>query len=198
MTIFSTLRSRRFANKQQETTEQMITFRLRREWFAVPILTIHKVVILGEVYGDPHKTGISITKYEGKEILVVDVGQRIFNNCQPGEIIEEKTESETSSLLLSRQQRYLIILHSQEHDLIGLPIDSEPVMRYVAQSAFKPLPENYLVQGNIQCVSSQIIDLPDFPPIFLIKTEQLGQPQAINLGSSSKNEDLNATKLRPC
>ncbi|AFZ37891.1 CheW domain protein [Stanieria cyanosphaera PCC 7437] len=172
MAIFSTLRSRRFANKQQEVTQQMITFRLRREWFALPILTIQKVVLLGEVYGDPHKTGISITKYEDKEILVIDVGQRIFNNAPELELFSEKTESELSLSDL-QQRRYLIILYSQKQDLIGLPIDSQPIMRYVTQSAFKALPENYLIQGNIQGVSSQIIDLPDHPPIFILETSQL-------------------------
>lgn len=174
MTIFSTLRSRRFANKRQEITQQMITFRLRREWFALPILTIHKVVLLGELYGDPHNKGISITKYEGREILVIDVSQIIFNNAPELEIVSEKTEADLD------QRRYLIILHSQEQDLIGLPIDSQPLMRYVTQSSFKALPENYVVQGNIQCISSQIIDLPEHPPIFLIETSQLSKPNVIN------------------
>ncbi|BAU64297.1 hypothetical protein STA3757_16690 [Stanieria sp. NIES-3757] len=179
MAIFSTLRSRRFANKQQETTQQMITFRLRREWFALPILTIHKVVFLGEIYGDPHRTGISITKYEGREILVIDVGKRIFNNAPEVKLVSEQTDSELPLSVLE-QRRYLIILYSEEQNLIGLPIDSQPIMRYATQSAFKVLPENYLVQGNIQCVSSQIIDLPDHPPIFLLETFLLSQPQAIN------------------
>ena len=172
MPIFSTLRSRRMANQKTRAISQMIGFRLDREWFALPILAVHKVVPLGKVYGDPHNTGISITTYEGEEILVIDVAKQIFNNRIS--VTQQKTIGAiTEDFLDLTQQRYLLILQSNERRRIGLPIDSQPTMYRVEKAAFKPLPEAYLKRGNIQCVTSEIIELPDTPPLFVLDSQKL-------------------------
>ncbi len=49
MAIFSPLRSRRSSTRQTEITQQLIAFRLRQEWFALPIETVLKVVPMGSV-----------------------------------------------------------------------------------------------------------------------------------------------------
>lgn len=181
MTIFSTLRSRRFAATQTEETKQMITFRLRQEWFALPILAVQKVVPLGKVYGDPKGTGVSITAYEGQEIIVIDVAQLIFRDSSSSNNFELETDIQTSefSFLEWEKQRYLIIINLNEEtqDLLGLPIDSQPAMRRVTKSTFKTLPQAYLNQGNINCVSAEIIELPDHQPIFLLNPQALAQVQ---------------------
>jgi len=61
MTILSDLRSSRFARQQKNITQSLIVFTLRREWFALPIDMVQKVIPLGAVYGDPQGTGISLT-----------------------------------------------------------------------------------------------------------------------------------------
>jgi chemotaxis signal transduction protein len=173
MAIFSTLRSRRMANKQAQAVEQMIGFRLHQEWFALPILAIHKVIPLNKVYGDPQNIGISITTYEGQKLLVVDVAKQIFNDQTPIVQKKEITNSLEQNFLEIEQQRYLLILETEANDVIGLPIDSQPTMYRVETSAFKPLPDVYLEQGNIQCVSSEIIELPDSPPLFILNPQKL-------------------------
>lgn len=186
MAIFSTLRSQRLATVKTETNEQMITFRLRQEWFALPILAVHKVTILGKIYGDPQNTGVSITAYEEREIVVVDVAKFIFKDLSSSnniDIFSAETDStrEISKLIPSfldwEQQHYLIIININENteDLLGLPIKDQPVMRRVIQSNFKALPKTYLNQGNINCVSEEIIELPEHPPIFLINPQHLAQ-----------------------
>jgi chemotaxis signal transduction protein len=172
MTIFSTFRSRRMANKKARSVEQMIGFRLDREWFALPILAIHKVIPLNKVYGDPQNTGISVTNYEGQKLLVIDVARQIFNN-QVSIKQPESSNSLMQDFLTLEQQRYLLILETETNNLIGLPIDSQPTMYRVDNSAFKPLPEVYLAQGNIQCVSSEIIEFPDLPPLFVLDPQKL-------------------------
>ena len=175
MAIFSTLRSRRFAAVQTETTEQIITFCLRKEWFALPILAIQKVIPLGKVYGDPQGTGVSITAYEEQEIIVIDVAKFIFQDLSSSDLVDA-AESDLSGLEWE-QQRYLVIinLHRQTQDLLGLPIDSQPVMRRVTKSNFKTLPKAYLDRGNINCVSEEIIELPEQPPIFLLNPQSLAR-----------------------
>ena len=230
MAILSTLRSRRFAAVQTETTEQIITFCLRQEWFALPILAVQKVIPLGKVYGDPQGTGVSITAYEEQEIVVIDVAKFIFqdlsssdqkssefgirnselsynsqlsgiqelgkgtslplNKSNPElersdfELVEPEMDTVTSELswLDWEQQRYLVIinLHEETQDLLGLPIDSQPVMRRVTKSNFKALPQAYLNRGNINCVSEEIIELPEHPPIFLLNPQSLARAYNLN------------------
>jgi purine-binding chemotaxis protein CheW len=167
MAIFSTLRSRRFATQNKASEEQAIAFRLHSEWFAVPILAIQKVIPLGKIYGDPQQTGISLTSYDGQELLVIDVAQCIFNRSQSALTSQNNNES----------QRYLIVIETEDSNLVGLPTDNTPVILRVDRESFKSLPEAYLKQGNIRCVCSQVIDTQDFPLVFLLDIEQLTQAQ---------------------
>lgn len=160
MAIFSPLRSRRFAARQKEATEQILAFRLRQEWFALPIDVVQKVVLLGKVYGDPNNTGVSLTLYQERELLVIDVGHRIFGQAPSQDLTEEQT-------------RYLLIVQNTKGDLVGLPVDSPPALRRVSQSAFKALPKAYLDRGNIQCISSKTIELEDGTPLFLLDRDRL-------------------------
>ena len=173
MAIFSPLRSRRLAARQSEVTQQLIAFRLRREWFALPIDTVVKVVPLDKIYGDPNDTGISLTNYNGKELLVVDVGHRIFSEPPGSDLplleIPEITENEYDLT----EQRYLVVIHNASGDLVGLPIDSQPAVLRVSESAFTTLPEVFLREGNIKCISSMMIQLSDRPPLFLLDRDRL-------------------------
>lgn len=174
MAIFSTMRSRRLANKETQNIIQVIGFRLHQEWFALPILSIHKIVPLGKVYGDPQNTGISITSYDGREILVIDVAKKIFNGAI--EPIKESTAKPNLQIANSEDltvQRYLAILSVENDSLVGLPIDSKPTMYRLEQAAFKTLPDAYLQQGNIRCVSSEFIELEELPPLFVLDPQKL-------------------------
>ena len=173
MAIFSPLRSRRFAARQTEATQQLIAFRLRQEWFALPVHAVQKVAQMGKVYGDPQGTGISLTKYQNKELLVVDVGHRIFAEAPNPDLASEVVKN-SSDLT---QQRFLLIVQSDAGEVVGLPIDSQPAIRRVPGSAFTPLPEAYMVQGNIRCISSKMIQLTNQPPLFLLDPNRLAQRQ---------------------
>lgn len=165
MAIYSPLRSRRFAARQTKANIQLIGFRLRQEWFALPIDAVKKVVPLGNVYGDPQGTGISLTNYQGRELLVVDVGRRIF-----GDRDNSLAQSPTSN---PPEQRFLLIVRGDRDTMVGLPIDSPPSICRVPETAFTPLPEIYLDRGNIHCIASTTIQMPDRPPMFLLDAERL-------------------------
>ena len=171
MAIYSPLRSRRFAARQTEATQQLIAFRLRQEWFTLPVHAVQKVVQMGKVYGDPQGTGISLTNYQDKELLVVDVGHRIFAEAPNPDLASEEVKKTNDFT----QQRFLLIVQSEAGDLVGLPIDSPPAIRRVPESAFTPLPEAYMAQGNIQCISSKMVQLTNQPPLFLLDPNRLVQ-----------------------
>lgn len=161
MTIYASRRSRRLVAQKTEKTQQMITFLLGSEWFALPICLTQKVMTLDKIYGDPNHKGISLINYQGQELLVIDVARRIFGMptlpAQP----------------LNNEQRFLLLIQNQAHEIAGLPIDSVPSIHRFPDSAFLPLPEIYLTQGNIACISNTIIQVPNQAPFFLLDVEQL-------------------------
>ena len=161
MTISSSRLARRLASKKQEKKQQLITFLLGKEQFSIPIDFVDKVTTLDKVYGDPQQKGVSLTNYQGQELIVIDVAQRIFGvtdigNNQP-----------------NNEVRFLLILKNRDNDILGLPIDSHPSIIRVPKSAFIPLPDIYLTQGNIHCISSTIIKVENQSPYFVLDINQL-------------------------
>jgi chemotaxis signal transduction protein len=181
MAIYSPLRSRRLAAQKTEATQRLITFKLRAETFALSLDLVRKVTTLdapGErlgqrLYGDPNQTGVSLTTYQDRELVVIDVGQRIFGKIEP--VLSTSPKSATA-VDLPAAVRYLLIIQPEPERLIGLPIDSPPSIQSIQLSAFKPLPDIYRQQSKIHCVSALSIDLPDRPSIFLLDVAALAEP----------------------
>ena len=180
MAIYSPLRSRRLAAQKTEATQRLITFKLGAETFALPLASVQKVTTLDRSYGDPHHTGISLTTYQGRELVVIDVGRRIFGKTSQGLAPMTPNSSDPIVRLESQSQaehseatRYLLILQPAPDRLMGLPIDSPPSIQSIQLSAFQPVPEIYRQHSNIHCVSSLSIDLPNRPAIFLLDVDLL-------------------------
>ncbi len=181
MAIYSPLRSRRLAAQKTEATQRLITFKLRAETFALSLDLVRKVTTLdapGErlgqkLYGDLNQTGVSLTTYQGRELVVIDVAQRIFGKSEP---VPTPPTSATEIELPAAAVRYLLILQPEPERLIGLPIDSPPSIQSIQLSAFKPLPDIYRQQSKIYCVSALSIDLPDRPSMFLLDVAALAEP----------------------
>ena len=183
MAIYSPLRSRRLAAQQTEATKRLLTFKLGEGDFALPLDRVQKVTTLDRVYGDPDRTGVSLTTYQGRELVVIDVGYRIFG--KPPQVLlpsQQKRYLPIDTNQNSDAVRYLLILQSESvgtatgvgNQLVGLPIDSPPSIQSIKLSAFAPLPEIYRKHSNIHCVSAMSIAAPDgsqgseLPSIFLL------------------------------
>ncbi len=178
MAIYSPLRSRRLAAQQTEATQRLITFKLGAETFALPLDRVHKVTTIDRLYGDPNHTGVSLTTYQGRELVVIDVMHRIFGKTQQVLLPSQKK----SSVAVKAQSnpdlvRYLLVLQPEPEQLVGLPIDSPPSIQSIQISAFQPLPDIYRQHSNIHCVSTMSIDLPDRPSIFLLDVSLLAEPR---------------------
>ncbi|WP_310427494.1 chemotaxis protein CheW [Chamaesiphon sp. VAR_48_metabat_135_sub] len=183
MAIYSPLRSRRLAAQQTEATQRSIVFKLWAETFAIPFDRVHKVTTLdaaGEklgqrLYGDPNDTGFSLTTYQGRELVVIDVGYQIFGKSQQALLPTQPIDREIVSTRKSDLVKYLLILHLNDEEQIGLPIDSPPSIQSIQLSAFQPLPAIYRQHSNIHCVRAMSIDQPDRPSIFLLDVDSLGK-----------------------
>jgi len=182
-------RSRRLANRRAEATQKLIVFYIHQIGFTLPIQAAEKVILLGEVYGAPDGQGLTFTRYQDRQILVVDAKQRIFGVQEPEakRIAQQSTihsppSQPESSDFRSIAPDYLLIVQDPQGDSIGIPLDSQPSLRRVPLSAFKPIPSAYLANGKIRCISALVV-IGEEPPLFLLNLDQLLKMQTRSLSS---------------
>lgn len=184
MAILSPHKSRRLRTQKGETTQQVITFQIQHEWFALPIETVKKVVPRSETHGGYHGPGVGLTVYEGKELLVLDIKQQVFGHIRDRASLPSPTSSspEASSAPQPPDQTppgYLVIIRSLQGEMVGFPVETPPSVRRVPQSALVPLPASYAAKVNIQCVSGLIVQSDDQPILFFLNPEQLLHSQPL-------------------
>ena len=176
------LRSQRLRSRKVEVTHQLIVFRLQQEWFALPVQAVQKVIPLGNVYGAGLDAAIGLTLYHDREISVLNIQQRIFRTVsQPllpvSPDAAPRLKPETSQADPSLLGRFLLIVETLTEAAIGFPLDTQPLLRRVPESAFVPLSDTYLTGGQLRCVKCLIVPASDQPPIFLLHLDQLLQAQ---------------------
>ena len=177
MALFSPLATRRKSRRIAEVTQQLIVFRLHDEGFALPIRAVQKVIPMGKIYGAPGGAGVSLTLYQDRELIVIDVEHRIFRGRPSKDSFKnafhyqvEETPTDTPPA-----QHYLLIVQSSSGQLVGLPIEEPPSLQRVPQSAFAPLSPSYISEGNLRCVSALIKRNNDESALFLLNPDQLVQ-----------------------
>lgn len=159
---------RRAKTRRSEPTQQLIVFRILQEWFALPIRAAYKVIPIGQVYG-VHCGGVGLTRYQERDVIVIDVQQRIFGESGQPRILEAASPDAAETA----PRRYLLLIQSLQGELIGIPLDTFPSLRRVPESAFAPVPPLYLTEGRVRCVSALITTATDEPPTFLLNLSQL-------------------------
>jgi chemotaxis signal transduction protein len=173
-------------SRKAEFKHQIIVFRLRQEWFALPIQTAQKVIPLGTVYGGGGGSEMGLTLYHDREIPVLDIQQRIFGTSSetvsqallpPSKTpsLEHASLTATGHTDATPPQRFLLIVQTAAGTSIGFPLDSQPILRRVPESAFAPLSNAYLNEGQLRCVRCLILSAPEEPPFFLLNLDQLLQ-----------------------
>ena len=175
MSTFSTLRSRRFASRQTETTQQIIAFLLGEQWFALPILAIQKIVPVGKVYDRSEIAKSSVITYEDRELLVVDLAQDIFKTETVSQINSQTIEQPKTLTTDSQLQNYLVILQSETHKTIAFAIDAQPAMYRIKESDFQPLSQTDSTHSNIHSFCEKNINLTDSLNLFFLSPKRLSE-----------------------
>ena len=174
MAILSPLKSKRLRANKGETTQQVIVFQIQREWFALPIFAVKKVVPKSDTQGNYQNSGAGLTVYEGKELLVLDIAYQVFGNVpnqSPADFAESSEQNPNDG--------YLLIIRSRNGDLVGLPVASSPSVRQFPESEIVPLPANYAARVNIQCVAGLIVQPDNQPILFFLNPDQLLNTQLL-------------------
>ncbi len=158
----SSLRDRHWANRQTETKKQFVVFWLRRNWFAIPIKFLRRII--------PIEVEVPVITEAGTEISIIDISEKIFSP----QISAIDNTSDSKSLKFGdidvSAQRSLILL--QTPALVAILVDSQPVLFKFSDIKFIPLIEIYKSRFNHEFIKLMISesndDSPSHPPIFLI------------------------------
>jgi chemotaxis signal transduction protein len=168
MATLSSLRSRRFANRVAEATVQLIAFRLRQDWFALPIDAVQRVASVQSGDSISNESGVMVNKIDQQGLTVIDVDRRIF--VQAGLLPDRATLSTEP-----QQDPCFIILQPKEGETFGLSIDSRPQLRRIPQSLIIPLSSTHPAYKQLKSVDSIVNQTEDTQPLFLLDPAQLCQ-----------------------
>jgi chemotaxis signal transduction protein len=168
MATLSSLRSRRFANRVAEATVQLIAFRLRQDWFALPIDAVQRVASVQSGDSISNESGVMVNLVDQQGLTVIDVDRRIF--VQAGLSLNRATLSAET-----QQDPCFIILQPKEGETFGLSIDSRPQLRRIAQSLIIPLSSTHPAYKQLKSVDFIANQTEDTQPLFLLDPAQLCQ-----------------------
>ncbi|MGB3614769.1 MAG: chemotaxis protein CheW, partial [Elainellaceae cyanobacterium] len=161
--------SRRSRRLKAEASQQLISFSIRGEAFAVPINLVNKVVTVDRVHYGLQSDGPGLVTYLDRQISVLQLGHQLFSSdvaCLPG-------ESTTS--VQAQPPSHMLVIQSPTYELVGLLIETQPALIRVPTSAFLPVPTTYLQSGQLRCIGA-LINRQELPPMFLVNIgELLGQ-----------------------
>jgi chemotaxis signal transduction protein len=167
MATLSSLRSRRFANRVAEATVQLIAFRLRQDWFALPMEAVQRVASAQPGDSISSESGVTANLVDLQGLNIIDVNQRIF----AADISPDRAD-----LLSELQQDHcFIILRPQAGETFGLPIDSRPQLRRIPQSLIIPFSSTHPAHKKLKSVDFIVNQTEDAEPLFLLNPAQLCQ-----------------------
>jgi chemotaxis signal transduction protein len=158
------LRSRRFADRATEPTQQYITFQLRQYSFALPIQNLKRVSLVKDESNITANLGTPDPEQE--EVRFIDVDHRIFASTDsPVQTAEDSTNL--------KQQSCVILFSDAAGQTVGLAIDTQPKMQRIAQSQILPLPLDLDYSIDLQSVCVSMIQTDGKNPILLLDLDKL-------------------------
>jgi chemotaxis signal transduction protein len=158
------LRSRRFADRAIEPTQQYITFQLRQYIFALPIDRLKRVSqFKGEA--DP-VADLSAAVNAQEDVRWIDVDQYLFAAVNLPAL-------SGAAILPSQQAACVILFSDATGNTVGLAIDTQPKMQRIARSQIVPLLEDKTDLPLIRSVCVSQIQSQGENAIFLLDLEKL-------------------------
>ncbi|TVQ09003.1 MAG: hypothetical protein EA368_10380 [Leptolyngbya sp. DLM2.Bin27] len=148
----------------QEPTLRLIAFRLRHNWFCLPLAMARRVIPAA----DPTAPGLGLTQLHQENVPIMDVADRIYQSAPllPG-------PDGAAPAQPHQPLRSILVVDSPRFGLLGLQIDDIPSLKRARQSAFSPVPTTYLVMNRLQGISTLVTLGEPEPPLFLLDIDAL-------------------------
>jgi chemotaxis signal transduction protein len=194
--MLNNLRTRRFASCPVEQTQAIVVFQLGQQAFGLPIAAVRRVIPLETVYGNAQQQGLCLAQHLDQDVVLLDV-----KLCLLGQAVTTPMGTDDQPA-----GQYLLLLNVSGEEQMGLPIEGEPQIVRLPESALAPIPETYRRKGNVRCLSSRMAKIEGRAPILLLEAETLvenhldwlaAQPTAKPKSSVSNAVDVVLVKWTP-
>jgi chemotaxis signal transduction protein len=162
MPAISSLRSQRLSAKASDIEKQYVVFRLRLGWFILPVESIYRAIRL-----EKH---IPKLTFSGQPIPIIDLGKRLFGQTKQGsENIPQLVIN--GAIVVSKPS--LIVVRSQNDELVGILSNSQPALQRVSESQLVPLPPTYRQLWKVDFITSMTLPSQESPSLFAIDSDRL-------------------------
>lgn len=162
MPAISSLRSQRLSELRPDIGKQYVAFRLRLAWFILPIESIYRVI--------PLEKHIPKITFLGQNVPIIDLGKILFGQTKAkGDNVPQLVVN--GAIVASKPS--LIIVHSQNEDLVGILSNSQPALQKVSQDQIVSLPPTYSQRWKVDFISSMTFPSQGFPSLFAIDSDRL-------------------------
>jgi chemotaxis signal transduction protein len=152
---------KRISKNKPKVDRQIIFFQVRLQWFAFLAEVVQEIVPMSRVYENQLFASMQPIMYKGKELILVDARQQIFQDETSGEV--------------PVHGHYLLILKNSLGSFWGFLVDSPYKFQWVNDSAFAPVTLTHPSMKYIHRVSWFSIKTQEKLNIFLLDCDKLTQ-----------------------
>jgi chemotaxis signal transduction protein len=152
---------KRISKNKPKVDRQIIFFQVRLQWFAFLAEVVQEIVPMSRVYEDQLFASMQPIRYKGKELILVDARQHIF---------QDETSEEVPV-----HGNYLLILRNSLGGFWGFLVDSPYKFQWVNDAAFAPVTLTHPSMKYIHRVSWFSIKTQEKLNIFLLDGDKLTQ-----------------------
>ena len=173
----STLRSRRSANRNNKVEQPIIAFQLGREWFALPILAIQKVIPVSQINYTKRDSQDNLYQFKDKKLIIIDVEQHIFGNSSlsKSSLTKDSSLLKPSELTSPVSFSYVAILQQEAEILTGLALNSQPVIYKVQLTDFQALTSSEISDYGKQYIDSKVTNINEISNLLILNLRRLLQ-----------------------
>jgi hypothetical protein len=167
MAIVSPLRARRNAKRPVESTQQMITFCLRQQWFALPMAVVKRVSTLHSSANGSSKQLETVASEEDTELIKINAEQTIFLKARSIFNSQAQARSQSSNLQESNIQepdRFSIVFQTPNGMFYALTISPESIV---------PFSPTDMSIEPMECISGVVKQTDNLKTLYLLNPEQL-------------------------
>lgn len=148
-----------------EPTLQLIAFRVRHNWFCLPLALARRVIPLE---ADDPALKLGLTQLHQENVPILDVADRVYQSVpllpSPSDPSPEEQGTPLQSILIADSPRF---------GLLGLRVDGIPNLKRARSSAFSPVPATYLIMNRLQGINTLVTLSKTEPSLFLLDIDAL-------------------------
>jgi chemotaxis signal transduction protein len=176
MAIVSPLRARRNARRPVESTQQMIIFCLRQQWFALPMSDVKRVSTFQSSADRPAEHLGATASVDDAGLIKISADRKIFSKARPGftspSLELQAPELEAPEPKAPEPDHFSVVFQTSDGEAYALTVNSAPKMHRISPDSIVPFSLDMSIEP-MECISG-IVRQADHPQtLYLLDPEQL-------------------------